>query len=162
MPIHEHAVGVNTVTAAREMSQRGQDLGMMEQRLLIFARKVRSLAVQDRRSLASKQLESSILSFTNSLPSLVQKSLFQPQCTQLAHPSNYHILPPPQFEGQQICIVMGDPSLSCREKLNGIWNPEDFETRRKLVEALLNAGYRPDQVCYHRFDYRFVYLTNPL
>ncbi|KAI3653245.1 hypothetical protein MP228_001192 [Amoeboaphelidium protococcarum] len=34
--------GVNTVTAAKEMSQRGQDLGMMEQRLLIQATKIQN------------------------------------------------------------------------------------------------------------------------
>jgi hypothetical protein len=38
---HSSNLPKDTVTAARELSQRGQDLGMMEQRLLVVAKKVR-------------------------------------------------------------------------------------------------------------------------
>jgi hypothetical protein len=67
----------------------------------------------------------------------------------LFHPSNYHRLPPPPFPNAKFSIIMGDPSMQCREKLHGVWNPEDFDTRQKLVLALLEAGYTINQVRLH-------------
>lgn len=131
--------GVNTVTAARELSQRGQDLGMMEQRLLIIAEKVRQHPL-------AKVVKSIAISDRATVPASIPVSLLVKPILDTEIITQKPLSPPP-FPNGQIAVVMGDPSLSCREKLHGVWNPEDFDTRRKLVQALLDCGYRPDQVC---------------
>ena len=40
-----------------------------------------------------------------------------------------------------ITILLGDPTLACIGKLNDTWNKEDLETRKKLLDAIEEAGY---------------------
>ena len=198
-----HKTGLNTVTAARELSQRGQDLGMMEQRLLIFAKKEKgapALKKEDtavnhmalskggspvklnemienfRQSILTEtdsEISSDLLKKLNERGSLLDDSvaLRAPSPDRSAnlfattgapegsivHPSSYHLLPPPPFPNGQLAVILGDTSLSCREKLNGVWNVEDFETRKKLVKALMDCGYAADQVFLNQWQY-FVFL----
>ena len=180
---------LDTVTTARELSQRGQDLGMMEQRLLIIARKVRDEPSASKRIIVEpepveteEQLQRTALNATvreliekfresvvaeeyndrnladiickdeegNAMPLLdLPPSLSgrsSPVPKTLISPASYHLLPPPPFPDGQLTVIMGDTNLPCREKLNGVWNLEDFDTRSKFIKALLDCGYTPDQV----------------
>ena len=201
--------GVNTVTAARELSQRGQDLGMMEQRLLIFAHKVRDHPFANKRTVMrqedrvvqkpypyvspeSAQIVREWIERISPQEALPVDADFTPDYTQavkqwiegfnhasssastksvlrewidsvilapksqfnlalangsiLATPSLYHLLPPPPFPAHKITVLVGDSTISCRDKLNGQWNLEDLETRKKMVDALLEAGYDMSQI----------------
>ena len=187
----------NTVTAAKELSQRGQDLGMMEQRLLVTAVKVREhpKAKNSLPKATSQEIQHPFLSADNAqavrewldrlspetfsgAPSKSSiPSAFPPEYVDLLkswmsrlretlvankalpedpntiksvisdiYPSIYHLLPPPPLPNDQLLIVMGDITLNCREKLNGMWNQEDHETRRKMIGALLSCGYKASQI----------------
>lgn len=119
----------------------------MEQRLLIFAQKQcqhprlvkrQSLAEQTAKQLIERNRSE------NSLPHTLNSSAVPVRSGSC--PSDYHLLPPPQFPTGSFGIIFGDTSLPCREKLNGNWNLEDIETRKKLVDALLECGYLSNQV----------------
>ncbi|ORZ30221.1 hypothetical protein BCR44DRAFT_43309 [Catenaria anguillulae PL171] len=49
-------------------------------------------------------------------------------------------VPPPNV--RNLIVIMGDPRIPCLGKLNDTWNPEDLETRRKLVDVLEGAGVK--------------------
>ncbi|KAJ3124184.1 hypothetical protein HK100_011324 [Physocladia obscura] len=42
---------------------------------------------------------------------------------------------------ESLVVILGDPSQPCVGKLNNTWNAEDFNTREKLVNALVELGY---------------------
>lgn len=48
--------------------------------------------------------------------------------------------PPPAFPAP-FMILLGDPRLPCPGKLNDTWNPEDYDTRNRLIEAIVAMGY---------------------
>lgn len=128
-----HGPSTSVHTAAKDMSRRGQDLGMMGQRLLIFATKMRS--------------DSKL----HSPPDQLGRVALNETSITRTHPSQYHHKPqgPPFWLKNDVGwfgVVMGDVTLPCREKLNNVWNMEDLETRQKLVHALTECGYTRDQV----------------
>ncbi|KAI9216328.1 hypothetical protein BC828DRAFT_409566 [Blastocladiella britannica] len=48
--------------------------------------------------------------------------------------------PVPAPAVRRLVVVLGDPRSGCTGKLNDTWNPEDFATRTRLVEAIEAAG----------------------
>lgn len=174
---------LNTVTAARELSQRGQDLGMMEQRLLIFAKKicdappmvcsipidssveypissknrlndtVRELIEKFRESVISEEYSerniSELILKDDGKEATLSDDASKSLTVSKISPTSYHLLPPPPFKNNTVSVIMGDTTMPCREKLNGVWNIEDFDTRRKLVKGLIDCGYAPEQVRSH-------------
>ena len=107
---------------------------MMEQRLLIVATK--TYAVKQPISMPVAQTNESLLFSDN-----------QDTFTVYATPDTYHERPfPPRFPDSHLAVVMGDTSMPCREKLNGVWNKEDFDTRQRLFSALLDCGYSQQDV----------------
>jgi D-alanine-D-alanine ligase len=98
-----------------EMSKRGEDLGMMANRMFVTA--VKALA----------EPADNINAKLNGM------SMNETQISKIA---------PPPFE--EIVVLLGDTSKPCIGKLNNTWNNEDFETRKKLIKAL-HAGGIPSE-----------------
>jgi hypothetical protein len=165
---------------------------MMEQRLLIFAKKVRIHPLLVKHSMTIKEERHPFLSAENAQavrdwlerlsPDMFTKSAVSASMPPMSsenvehlrsyilrlkesmhlnktlslqdtaeaisclNPSVYHLLPPPPFPKDQIAVILGDTAIPCRDKLNGQWNREDFETRKKLIQAMVGAGFIPQQV----------------
>jgi D-alanine-D-alanine ligase len=98
-----------------EMSKRGEDLGMMANRMFITAVKSNMLIAN--------------LDNENSYNMNEHHNIIQ----------NTHVkVQTPPF--QQIVLILGDPSKPCIGKLNNTWNHEDIDTRKKLIKALIDGG----------------------
>ncbi|TPX61583.1 D-alanine---D-alanine ligase [Spizellomyces sp. 'palustris'] len=143
------------ITLGKELSKRKEDLGMMEQRVLVTA-------VKPARQLNG---DAQVPHLTNGVHPVTAKSnghhhhnhgisnglrtngehTSMPVDTALASgvPRMVKMVPAP-FE--QITVLLGDPSQRCFGKLNNTWNPEDIDTRRKLLVALNDLGYPPNAV----------------
>ncbi|KAJ3098974.1 hypothetical protein HDU97_003539, partial [Phlyctochytrium planicorne] len=107
---------LNGITIAKDLSKRQEDLGMMEHRMLVKAGK-------PTQNIAAPDPNQSVLASTT--------KAFSPS-PNLRAAKRY-------FE--KFVVVLGDPLQSCVGKLNNKWNEEDFETRRRLIEALNELGY---------------------
>ncbi|KAI8909940.1 hypothetical protein DFJ77DRAFT_550381 [Powellomyces hirtus] len=156
--VSEDRQDVDSITLGKELSKRKEDLGMMEQRVLVTASK------PTRRDDGPTFVRKS----TNG----VKNGLMKPNGA-LAYHSNGHsnghskgqsnstpIKAQPngvnamtaQSDGtlpapfSHITVLLGDPSKPCVGKLNDTWNPEDIETRRKLFTALHELGYPPERI----------------
>ncbi|KAI8809693.1 hypothetical protein BJ742DRAFT_676591 [Cladochytrium replicatum] len=110
------------ITSAKELSKRKEDLGMMEQRLLVKARKMTVTETKPKRTLGlpTQPLDR----HTAVLPAQVAKRVTITQNTP----------EPPPFEN--LVVIFGDTSKPCVGKLNNTWNQEDFATRQNLLEVL--------------------------
>eukprot|EP01147_Barroeca_monosierra_P002319 gene2319-5302_t len=111
---------VETLTG--EMSERGQDLGMMEHRMLIKAFKVLPDAISNVLRSPGATVQNKVTEESISVISPTYS-----ESTPSAYLSEHH---------GHLVIVMGDPSLPSSEKLNQQWNPEDLETINKLQAAV--------------------------
>ncbi|KAI9140699.1 hypothetical protein BKA69DRAFT_1125441 [Paraphysoderma sedebokerense] len=155
----EKVEGVEVVTAAKELSKRKEDLGMMEQRMLVFAVKEKdylplpSASPQlsiDTTSTASTDHHSSLDSAINvsspaNGPDSKPKSA---SSLSLPPPASSHVIKTTNKGANQVkfdttppliphlLVLFGDSSIPCFGKLNNTWNPEDVATRQKLVDML--------------------------
>ncbi|KAG5455980.1 MAG: hypothetical protein BJ554DRAFT_4402, partial [Olpidium bornovanus] len=169
------------VTAAKDMSKRKEDLGMMEQRMFIFAMKptwlecseadehetknpeeivipspkpkaCRFPAKTDRRGKSKRQASraSRSSSATASDEEAEGERGGDPADFVAAAPPEPAAVPrqvrapgvraPPAFPAP-FTVILGDPRIPCPGKLNDTWNPEDYDTRRRLIDALVEMGY---------------------
>lgn len=148
-----------------EMSKRGEDLGMMANRMFVTAVKcggsiasasefgvgmnVPALTSPKDASSSSDSTSdvcpttgSSEDSLTAAGTTFGQLSLGAPgDGAKNKCPTRPNAVPPPTFE--KILVLLGDPSKPCIGKLNNTWNQEDLLTREKLKQALLNGGTSP-------------------
>ncbi|KAI9098645.1 hypothetical protein DFS34DRAFT_81039 [Phlyctochytrium arcticum] len=151
------------ITLGKDLSKRKEDLGMMEQRVLINALKPpRSVngvhsakGFNGINGVAAHANGTAKLS--NGLGSMVTNGTYHPESlngeeengslltteTDTAEKSQITVKAPP-FE--RITVLLGDPSRPCVGKLNNTWNPEDLETRQKLIAVLHELGYSPEAI----------------
>ena len=124
---------------AGEMSKRGEDLGMMECRMLVKAEKENWEVLSKGETTAT-----SVATHPG------RKKLFDRLLKDSAVSSRTTVAvsekPPAPFPG--FTVIMGDPAQSCFGKLNNTWNEEDIITRDKLKESIFEAGYRDKDVTF--------------
>ncbi|KAL2911588.1 hypothetical protein HK105_208927 [Polyrhizophydium stewartii] len=153
------------ITIGYDLSKRKEDLGMMEQRMMLMAVKPEAAKAGDQQD-APLACQAGLAS-----PASVTASMDQPKQRQrsadpaaAAVGAAAHLIPtvdelvsqigdslvvtkdspPPPFSS--ITVLLGDTSLGCVGKLNNTWNKEDFETRDKLLAALRDMGYGSDKI----------------
>jgi D-alanine-D-alanine ligase len=114
------------ITIGKELSKRKEDLGMMEQRMLVMAKKT------DHSDIASSEISSSENTEVTVVDSLSNEVVAD--------------IPRKKPALRNVAVIMGDPSLPCFGKLNSAWNPEDIVTRQKLLTALEEIGYNSDSL----------------
>ncbi|KAI8800665.1 hypothetical protein BJ742DRAFT_685858 [Cladochytrium replicatum] len=102
------------ITSAKELSKRKEDLGMMEQRLLVKAQKMTVTETSPSRTLGLP--EHPLDRRTGALTAQAAKRVTITQ----------HTPAPPPFEN--LVVIFGDTSKPCVGKFNNTWNQEDFAT----------------------------------
>ncbi|KAI8827056.1 uncharacterized protein EV422DRAFT_23632 [Fimicolochytrium jonesii] len=157
--VQENKTDLDPITLGKDLSKRKEDLGMMEQRVLMTGKKP---FVKENLHEFGKKLSNGVHHMQHK-PNGVRHHIngavngFHPN----GHINGTHknaaarsisiesttedgkVLPAP-FE--RITVLLGDPALPCIGKLNDTWNPEDIETRKKLFNALHELGYPPDAI----------------
>ena len=158
--------GKEPITTAKDMSKRKEDLGMMEQRMFIKGIKpavscvvvngigrvsapssMQELTVVNQPDICKEEnclsLSSSDSSPASSPPSPLPGLDDASTVLSLNADSNNAInnsIHLPIFPAN-VAVILGDVSIPCVGKLNDTWNPEDLETRSKLIQALEELGY---------------------
>ncbi|KAJ3385812.1 hypothetical protein HDU92_002841 [Lobulomyces angularis] len=163
-------------TAAKELSKRGEDLGMMEQRIVIKAVKPalpNLLNVEQERKF-SKNLsldstsnpstetfdsdQNTVDSSTQGPNGIVINSFkdFQKLKWKLNMELLYKKLclvdpdlnwePKYNLPFKVLTVILGDPNQKCLGKFDNNWNTEDFETRKKLMDCLYDLGFKQKNV----------------
>ncbi|KAJ3041662.1 hypothetical protein HDV00_008939 [Rhizophlyctis rosea] len=148
------------ITVGKEMSKRNEDLGMMEQRMLVMA--VKPVPRDDDESSSSStgfdaadgtaQTNGEGKSYR--FPNGVVHAVMNGKLDSLS--SSPSPVPPitlhRQLEDDELppftnmVVLLGDPTKPCVGKLNDTWNEEDFQTRDKLLNALYELGYPKDTI----------------
>ena len=156
------------ITTAKELSKRNEDLGMMEQRML-----VKAIKPMDDFNMTPVQttVNTHDFKYLKDTPSLslthdvnrtpienfvaqVKVDLKQNDhndnhtngvITSSPH-SNITSLQSFNHSISTILVVLGDPSLPCFGKLNNTWNEEDIMTRKKLMQALRSLGIPHEKI----------------
>ncbi|EGD79195.1 D-alanine-D-alanine ligase [Salpingoeca rosetta] len=106
---------VDTLTG--EASARGQDLGMMEHRMLLAATPTAAVASKTATGVAGDVMTSAVTT---------------PSETAAATAG----VPTLALNTRELVVVTGDPSMPSSEKLNQQWNPEDLETVARMQAAV--------------------------
>jgi D-alanine-D-alanine ligase len=130
------------ITLGKDMSKRKEDLGMMEQRMLIMSTKPGGVGSADSPS-ESQVSEDTDITLTDSLEGAEQQIS---KMSTYAVPSNSILYSPHKPPITDMVILLGDVSLPCIGKLNNTWNKEDYETRRCLISAMEDLGYDNDAI----------------
>ncbi|KAI8591875.1 hypothetical protein BDZ88DRAFT_17394 [Geranomyces variabilis] len=158
-------------TLGKDLSKRKEDLGMMEQRVMVKATKPAHRAVGRAIPIPNgvKRVNGSPLHVNGHHANGVMKPAktnginghavngnhqklnngWEHQTVECSRPSMKLAV---QSNGMEcapfphITVLLGDPAKPCIGKLNDTWNPEDLETRRKLFTALHELGYPPDRI----------------
>lgn len=131
------------ITIGKDLSKRKEDLGMMEQRLLMTAMK----------SFDNAELVSPVDSNVSDETDVTLTNSLEPTFAVSKHPSQT-LLPGCMLESKtrppfsDMVVLLGDPSLPCVGKLNDTWNAEDLETRSKFQAALDSLEYPSDSVTF--------------
>jgi D-alanine-D-alanine ligase len=128
--VKDETGSLKKLSAANELSKRGEDLGMMGHRVVITGHKPGLRQEHVSSPLNVETVEEEVISVEEK-PKPETSSRYKE--ISISHG------PQPLFENMM--IVMGDPSQSCFGKLNNTWNEEDFITRAKLRQALYDLGY---------------------
>ncbi|KAJ3083408.1 hypothetical protein HK102_001092 [Quaeritorhiza haematococci] len=147
------------ISVAKELSKRNEDLGMMERRILIKAIKPlddASSAASEESIEANKEtlsvdsdsdknvkLDSAIVMDDDSAVTTLETALAVAS-KPIVKAAQKEQIPPPPFP--EITVMVGDANRPCFGKLNNTWNPEDLETRQKLLNSLLDLGYTSSQI----------------
>ena len=148
-------------THAKELSTRKEDLGMMEQRMFVFAAKpvhangmgmlgtILSNGITEAPQAGKDFYSIDCVCNTDCACSKVNGMI--PNSPQTNHGCRQTTVvgnPLPEVLFNKLVVVMGDTSIGCVGKRNNTWNAEDLETRRKLMEALACIGYANEKVVY--------------
>ncbi|KAJ3415881.1 hypothetical protein HDV05_003945 [Chytridiales sp. JEL 0842] len=133
---------LSNLTSAKDLSKRQEDLGMMENRMLITAQKP-VVNVAERRTGFAERRKS--LTSTETLSTQLEQLTLQ-------HPPisiSSEVIASDAFAlsgFDKVTVIMGDPSQPCFGKLNDTWNEEDYLTRQNLYDATSKLGFRNDQL----------------
>ena len=123
------------ITIGYDMSKRKEDLGMMEQRMLVNA--VKPLTYSPKPILEAPIQNAKKDSYPT-VTAAINDSL-----AQLSVSSDSSA---PSLSVPEVTVLLGDPSMDCFGKLNNKWNQEDIETRKKLIIALNELGYSHEKL----------------
>ncbi|KAI8998233.1 hypothetical protein BC832DRAFT_517822, partial [Gaertneriomyces semiglobifer] len=127
------------IVALGDLSKRKEDLGMMEQRLLLTAMK--PLLYENGVSTGAKKVNG-LQTYTNGIAHRLPNGHSAGVSRKVSAETDFKWnadAAPPSFP--HVTVLLGDPSQRCIGKLNDNWNPEDFETRDKLLQALRDLGF---------------------
>ncbi|RKO97012.1 hypothetical protein CAUPRSCDRAFT_7151, partial [Caulochytrium protostelioides] len=150
------------ITLFNTSSKRGEDLGMMSPRMLVVSfasdpsatfpmpQHLRDAEANIHRDEQGRIISPSAASSNDASAALSTASTIHA----LALPTSSLATGQPaqvcaMLPLQKLTVIFGDSSVPCIGKLNDTWNPEDFESRNKLLQALEILGYRDVQVLDH-------------
>ncbi|KAJ3035614.1 hypothetical protein HK097_004161, partial [Rhizophlyctis rosea] len=139
------------ITVGKEMSKRNEDLGMMEQRMLVMA--VKPVPRDDDDSSSSSTGFDVADAAANEgkvngyrVPNGVVHAVLNGKVDSSSHTPR-GITPTLELPPlHNMVVLLGDPSRPCVGKLNDTWNEEDFQTREKLLTALSDLGYPKETI----------------
>ncbi|KAJ3008041.1 hypothetical protein HKX48_008806 [Thoreauomyces humboldtii] len=143
---------VTSVTLGKDLSKRKEDLGMMEQRVLVTAFKPISRdgpndkTVQMVSNGVAKNVPNGIVKINGTPINPSTKGFSNGVSVPLGLETLAKTASDLPAPFSHITVLLGDPSKPCVGKLNDTWNPEDIETRRKLFTALHELGYPPERI----------------